>query len=53
MEYFSEICNEEFEDDSLFDPQNNFLVPSKPISQVEEALYSQVACPRPQKKNLT
>ena len=25
MEYFSEIGNEEVDDDSLFDPQNNFL----------------------------
>lgn len=41
MEYFSEICNEEFEDDSLFDPQNNFLAPQKPPTQSAQALYCQ------------
>ena len=30
MEYFSEIYNEDIEEDSLFDPQNNFLAPNKP-----------------------
>lgn len=33
MEYFSEICNEDIDEDSLFDPHNNFLGPSRPNKQ--------------------
>lgn len=37
MEYFSEICGEEVDDDSLFDPNSNFLAQPKPLPRRETA----------------
>lgn len=53
MEYFSEICNEDIDDDSLFDPRNNFLEAPNPVPQHDSAKSNELTTACPKKKDMS